>query len=291
MLPREGMQVLFGDREDRFASYLRTGVAYAKRPTRDLHMSILSPVPPKEENIRGIRNPLMVFVQGSGFNEQDLSLNIPLLAEFAHHGFVVASVQCRPATEVPFPGQIDDLRLALHYLEKNAHSIGADATRIGLCGGSSGAHTVVMLTVTAWSEELGGEVLTPHVCDIKAVVDFFGPVDLVRLEETLPDGAAPRFADGRRNLLGGTARENPELAQMANPITHLSTGRPLPPFLIVHGDEDEMVPHEQSRLLYEALVSTGHRAFFVTVRGGRHGRNIFTREIVHHTISFLRGYL
>lgn len=54
------------------------------------------------------------------------------------------------------------------------------------------------------------------------MVDFFGPVDFIRLEESIPDNRASRFATGRKNLLGGSAGGQPERARMASPITYVN---------------------------------------------------------------------
>lgn len=77
-----------------------------------------------------------MYVQSSGFNEQDLAFNIPQLSVLAHQGYVVATVEYRPASEAPFPGQIDDVRAALEFLTQNAGQFAIDPARIALWGGS-----------------------------------------------------------------------------------------------------------------------------------------------------------
>jgi dipeptidyl aminopeptidase/acylaminoacyl peptidase len=70
-------------------------------------------------------------------------------------------------------------------------------------------------------------------------------------------------------LVGGPVQENKEACKRANPITYVS--RNDPPFLIVHGDKDPLVPHNQSELLYEALKKSNVDVKFHTVKGGGHG--------------------
>jgi len=55
----------------------------------------------------------------------------------------------------------------------------------------------------------------------------------------------------------------------ANPITYVTKDDP--PFLIVHGDKDPLVPHNQSELLRDALKAVGVSVTFYTVQGGGHG--------------------
>jgi dipeptidyl aminopeptidase/acylaminoacyl peptidase len=70
-------------------------------------------------------------------------------------------------------------------------------------------------------------------------------------------------------LVGGPIRDNPDKVARANPITYVTQDDP--PFLIVHGDADLLVPHHQSVLLEEALRKAGVSVRFVTIPGGLHG--------------------
>ena len=70
-------------------------------------------------------------------------------------------------------------------------------------------------------------------------------------------------------LIGGPVQENKEACKRANPITYIS--RNDPPFLICHGDKDNLVTHNQSVLLSDALKKAGVDVVFHTVKGGGHG--------------------
>lgn len=286
-----GLRVVTAGRDDRFASYYQPRIEYTRRPSRALHLGLLGPLRPGDGNDRELHFPLVVYVQGSGFNEQDLALNIPQLSVLAHQGYVVATVEYRPASEAPFPGQIDDVRAALEFLTANASRFAIDPARIALWGGSSGGYTVTMLAVTAASADLWGTPSPPWVTGVRAVADFFGPVDFLALEQALPPDAAPRFRRGRENLLGGPAADNPELARRASPLSRLPAAGALPPFLIVHGDQDDVVPVEQSRMLHQALRAAGHTATFLEVRGAGHGTGIWIPEVFGHLTAFLDACL
>jgi len=73
----------------------------------------------------------------------------------------------------------------------------------------------------------------------------------------------------RRNAVGGPIQENKDKVQRANPITYVTKNDP--PFLIVHGDKDPLVPHNQSEILLDALKKAGVEATLYTVPGGGHG--------------------
>jgi dipeptidyl aminopeptidase/acylaminoacyl peptidase len=70
-------------------------------------------------------------------------------------------------------------------------------------------------------------------------------------------------------LIGGPIQENKDKVRRANPITYATKDDP--PFLIVHGDKDPLVPHNQSEILLAALQKAGVEATLYTVQGGGHG--------------------
>ena len=70
-------------------------------------------------------------------------------------------------------------------------------------------------------------------------------------------------------LIGGPILENPDACKRANPISYIDKNDP--PFLIIHGDSDPLVPHNQSELLYDALKKAGVSATLHIVEGGSHG--------------------
>ena len=89
-------------------------------------------------------------------------------------------------------------------------------------------------------------------------------------EHRLPDGMIHNRPDAPESLLiGGSIQENREKVVKANPITYITKGDP--PFLIVHGDADPLVPHHQSELLEAALKKANVPVLFYTVKGGGHG--------------------
>jgi acetyl esterase/lipase len=110
---------------------------------------------------------------------------------------------------------------------------------------------------------------------VQAVVDYYGPTDLVQRDAHAHPSAtfrhgAPDSPESR--LIGGPIQDpsNSAKVQRANPISHVTTAAP--PFLIVHGDADGTVTHHQRELLHDALIRAGVRTHFVTVKGGGHGR-------------------
>ena len=108
---------------------------------------------------------------------------------------------------------------------------------------------------------------------MQAVIDYYGPTDFLRMDEhALP--SAPFKHDAadspESQLVGGPIRENDIAVKRASPVTYASKDDP--PFLVVHGDQDPLVPLHQSRILEEALLKAGVSVKLYTVRGAGHGQ-------------------
>jgi dipeptidyl aminopeptidase/acylaminoacyl peptidase len=98
---------------------------------------------------------------------------------------------------------------------------------------------------------------------VQCVVDWFGPTDFSKMGgQDKPDSPLAK-------LLGGPVKDKLELAAKANPITYV--GKDSAPFLIMHGEEDKVVPMNQSERLDEALRKAGIESTLVRVAGNGHG--------------------
>ena len=116
-----------------------------------------------------------------------------------------------------------------------------------------------------------GENLDSIQVRVQAVVDYFGPTDFLQMDaQRLPDGLVHDAPDSPESqLVGGPIQEHKDRVAQANPITYVSKDDP--PFLIIHGDRDKLVPYQQSVLLNKALEEVGVSVTFYKVEGGGHG--------------------
>lgn len=137
-------------------------------------------------------------------------------------------------------------------------------------GSSAGGHLVALLGTAGDVKEFDKGRNLNVSSGVQAVCDYFGPTDFTQMSK-FPGKTDHDAADSPESkLIGGPVQQNKEKAQRANPITYVS--RDEPPFLIVHGDQDQSVPHNQSQLLYEALKKVGVQVKFHTVKEAGHGR-------------------
>ncbi|WP_405533883.1 alpha/beta hydrolase [Streptomyces sp. NBC_00075] len=223
-------------------------------------------------------HPVVVFVHGGAWAlgdrgdllpAQDISVVIDLLlaADLA-----VASIDYRLSREAIFPAQLHDTKSAVRYLRRHGDQLGLDSSRTAMWGESVGAHLAPLLALTADRAELEGDIgVTGPDSSVVAAVVWYGIYDLAALPKfvlppdiTLPADTAEDLIE---QLLGGVA--DPELAVPASPVTHVTADAP--PFLLIHGTADRLVPFEQSLLLEKSLPTHGAEVQLVPVEDADHG--------------------
>ncbi|HYN03338.1 MAG TPA: alpha/beta hydrolase [Vicinamibacteria bacterium] len=221
----------------------------------------------------GTRWPLVVSIHGGAFRmgskEGEPSRSA---GAFVARGFAVAALNYRLSQHAVFPAQVEDCKAAVRWLRANAARYGYDPSRVASYGGSAGGHLAAMLGTTGDVKAFDVGAHLDQSSRVQAVVDFFGPTDFLQMDAHRLNAQAmvhdtPDSPESQ--LVGGPIRDNPDEVARANPITYVTKDDP--PFLIIHGDADILVPHHQSVLLEAALAKAGVPVRFVTIPGGLHG--------------------
>jgi acetyl esterase/lipase len=244
---------------------------------------------------------LVVFIHGGGWVTGDKRGPLPRTAVefFVEQGYAVASVNYRLADEAIFPAQLFDVKAAIRWLRANAGTYGFDPDRMVVVGESAGAHLASLLGVSAGEPRFDDPDLDNAGVSsaVSAVVDFYGPVDLLASPDQLDANAFCQQL-GRREgeldpaieqLLGAPAADVPDLAGAANPITYLTPDRDVPPFLILHGDHDCVVPYQASVALDAAIrdVAGPQGSTLVIVPGSGHYVDFDFESQIPTVIDFL----
>jgi acetyl esterase/lipase len=212
--------------------------------------------------------PVIVWIHGGAW--QAGSKENPHGLAMVPRGYALASINYRLSQHAVFPAQIQDCKAAIRWLRANAPKYHLDGEHIGVWGASAGGHLVALLGTTGGVKELegaGGNL--DQSSRVQAVVDWFGPTDFTHLGPTLNEANSVVS-----RLLGGPASENKAKAAQASPVRHVS--KDAAPFLIMHGDKDNLVPISQSEELAEALKKAGVEVTFQTLPGAGHGGSAFT---------------
>ncbi|MGB2808206.1 MAG: ChbG/HpnK family deacetylase [Sedimentisphaerales bacterium] len=213
--------------------------------------------------------PLIVCVHGGAW--EGGSKDWCPAARMVKSGYVVASINYRLSQHAPFPAQIHDCKGAIRWLRAHAGDYHIDPKRVGVWGASAGGHLVALLGTTEGNKELEGTVggNLEHSSRVQAVCDFFGPTDLFGFYKDKKNRHYDYTTRVVDKLLGGPIAEKKDPAESANPVNHISADDS--PFLIMHGDKDDLVPMKHSEILNEALKKAGVQTRLHVVKGAGHG--------------------
>jgi acetyl esterase/lipase len=224
----------------------------------------------------GTNFPLIVWIHGGAWMAG--SKKNPPGLRFVLHGFAMASLNYRLSQDAIFPAQLIDCKAAIRWLRVHAADYGIDPNRIAVWGASAGGHLVALLGTTGDDKEFDQGENTNVSSRVQAVCDWFGPTDLNQLTNYSSQIHHGDADSPESRLIGGPIGQNVEKAQRANPIRYITKDDP--PFLIMHGDKDPLVPWQQSQILADALKKAGVPVQFHIVPGGGHGSPGFrTQEV------------
>ncbi|WP_347158065.1 alpha/beta hydrolase [Pontibacter chitinilyticus] len=233
--------------------------------------------------------PLVVFIHGGGWLVNDKYADINYMkntvAAIIKSGFAIASIDYRFASQASFPAQIQDCNKAVSYLYDNAEKYGLDKKRFALMGFSAGGHLASLQGLS--NNNNVAAFFMPNSSQkfsFKAVVDFYGPSELTSLNNS----EDPKSSEAI--LLGAPPIVRPDLAKIASPVTYVDKNDP--PFLIIHGEKDDMVPYRQSKLLSAWLTVTGVENELIIVPNAPHYGDMFDVDAVRtKVIGFLEKHL
>lgn len=206
--------------------------------------------------------PVMVFIHGGGWRRDGDAFRQEIF-EAARHGYAGVRISYRllaahdGQTCNTFPAQLDDVEAALRFLSEHAATYRLDPQRVALVGASAGGH-LALLAGFAHDDTRGAK------CDVRAIVNFYGPTDLVHAYRHHPESRTLL-----RLLLGGTLDRVPRLYERASPVNYVT--RDCPPVLTIHGGRDVIVPLDQARLLDERMRLLGAHHELVVMSNDEHG--------------------
>ncbi len=283
----DGIKVLTANRKDPFCK-VELNVPYAIKDNSVLHLQIIKqPIRADDKKF-----PLIMFVQGSGWRTQNLSENLVHLLEFAKRGYVIAIVEYRPSSTAIFPAQIKDTKTAIRFMIKKAKEYQIDTDKIIVWGDSSGGHTALMTGLTMDQSDFDDEWQKENF-SIKAIVDYYGPTDIIRMNEE-PSAVDHLSKYSREGLLIGSKNvlESAELLKTASPLMYIKKQKEIPPIIIFHGNKDRKVPFHQSVLLYDCLKENNKEVECYQLKYADHsGPAFWTSEVLDIVGRFIRKYI
>jgi acetyl esterase/lipase len=203
--------------------------------------------------------PVIVSIHGGAFkmgDKGDFQVNAPLKG--LQRGYAVVSVNYRLSGEAIYPAQIQDVKAAIRFIRANARKYKLDPARIAIWGGSAGGNLAAMAGVSGDVASLEDLKMgnAKHSSRVQAVVDWFGPINFNTMDEQFKQSGKGKADHNDANspeslLIGKPITEAPNLVKIANPSSYISPDDPA--FFIEHGEEDHLVPTEQSILFAQEL--------------------------------------
>ena len=232
-------------------------------------MSIL--MPKHREDRKNL--PVLVWLCGGAFQVMDPDVWIPQWTGFARRGCIVAGVEYRTANEAAFPAALEDVKSAIRFLRGNASDFGLDPDRIFIAGESAGGCLACLAGVYGEDRKYDVGDYLEYSSRIQGVIDFYGVTDF-----TYKSDGADDLDQVVRQFLGGNSLE-----EEASACLHVDADTP--PFLIFHGDRDELSDICQSEKMYQNLVKQGISADFYILEGCGHGADEFYQEEILEIVA------
>jgi acetyl esterase/lipase len=198
-----------------------------------------------------------------------------LAARLSPAGYAVAGVSVRSSSQVLFPGQLHDIKAAIRWLRANAAKYSLDPNHVAIMGDSSGGWTAAMAAVTGDAPEMEGSIGTTGVSSqVQAAVAFYPPTNFLTMDAWALQkcsGEACHDSEGspESRLVGCPIQTCPGKVQAASPLQYITAADP--PIMILHGNSDQLVPHNQGEQLYMALNKACKEAVFISLPKAPHG--------------------
>lgn len=175
-------------------------------------------------------------------------------------GFTVFSVRHGSSPKYLIPEIVADVRRSVRYIRFHADQFAVDPNRLGVYGGSAGGHLALMLATASDKGDADARDAVDRTSNrVAAVVAYFPPTDLRRLVPEPPN----------RNDRFPALNFNRSKAADFSPIVHVTPDDP--PALLIHGDQDRLVPIAHSENILAEFKDKKVISELIAIEGAGHG--------------------
>ncbi|WP_204808592.1 alpha/beta hydrolase [Mycobacterium riyadhense] len=239
----------------------RRGVHYGDSPVQLLDVWRRKDLPTQPA-------PVLIFVPGGAWIHGNRTIQgYALMSRLAELGWVCLSIDYRVAPNHRWPRHILDVKTAIAWARANVDKFGGDRNFVAVAGCSAGGHLSALAGLTANDPAFQGELPEGSDTSVDAVVGIYGRYDWE--DRSTPERV--RFVDFlERVVVKRSIDRHPEVFRDASPIARVHTNAP--PFLVVHGTRDSVIPVEQARSFVERLRAVSRSLVgYVELPGAGHG--------------------
>jgi len=238
----------------------RTSVQYGPRPTQLLDVW-------RRKDLPNEPAPVMIFVPGGAWvHGSRLLQGYALMSHLAELGWVCLSIDYRVAPHHTWPSHIIDVKAAIAWARANVDKFGGDRNFVTISGTSAGGHLAALAGLTANDPEFQCELPEGSDTSVDAVVPIYGRYDW----DDRSTVERVRFVDFlERVVVKRKLKKHPDIFRKASPIHQVHSDAP--PFLVVHGSGDSVIPVWQARSFVEKLRSVSESVVgYVELPGAGH---------------------
>ncbi|MBU9762441.1 alpha/beta hydrolase [Mycobacterium sp. TNTM28] len=238
----------------------RTSVRYGDDPAQLLDVW-------RPENLPAQPAPVLLFVPGGAWVHGGRMLQgYALLSHLARQGWVCLSIDYRVAPHHRWPQHLSDVKAAIAWARANVDKFGGDRHFVAVAGCSAGGHLAALAGLTPNQPDLQGDLPDGSDTSVDAVIGIYGRYDW---EDRSTEERA-RFVDFlERVVVGRTIDRHPEIYRQASPIAQVHPDAP--PFLVVHGTGDSVIPVAQARSFVDRLKAVSRSAVgYIELPGAGH---------------------
>lgn len=212
--------------------------------------------------------PVLLFVPGGAWVHGSRILQgYALMSHLAEMGWVCLSIDYRVAPNHRWPQHLTDVKTAIAWARANVDRFGGDRNFLAIAGCSAGGHLAALAGLTPNDPEMQDDLPAGADTSVDAVVGIYGRY----CWEDRSTVERDRFVDFlERVVVNRTIADDPELFRKASPLAQVNADAP--PFLVVHGAGDSVIPVKQARDFVEALRRTSRALVgYVELPGVGHG--------------------
>jgi acetyl esterase/lipase len=241
-------------------SVYRTSVRYGNLPSQLLDVWRAKELPVE-------RAPVLIFVPGGAWVHGSRVLQgYALMSHLAEMGWVCLSIDYRVAPHHRWPAHITDVKTAIAWARANVDKFGGDRNFIAIAGCSAGAHLSALAGLTPNDPEMQADLPVGSDTSVDAVVAIYGRYDW----EDRSTAERARFVDFlERVVVRRKMSKHPDVFRKASPIARVH--KDAPPFFVIHGSGDSVIPVEQARRFVERLRAASHAVVsYVELPGAGH---------------------
>jgi acetyl esterase/lipase len=210
----------------------------------------------------------------------------PLMSHLAELGWVCVAINYRLSPRSTWPDQIVDVKRALAWTKEHIAEYGGDPDWIAITGGSAGGHLSALAALTA-NEPQFQPGFEDADTSVRAAVPFYGVYDFTRADNSVHPLMVPMLA---KRVFKLSRTEIAEPFRAASPIAHISGEAP--PFFVLHGRNDSLVPVEQARAFTARLRDVSRQpVVYAEMPFAQHAFDIFGSARAAHAAVAVEQFL